>query len=112
MGSDTKDVIDKLFSIILQTFQQAQETSSDNGSEFIPESVELLYYFQRINIRRAESYIICPDWIVNKKATINPKNKKENKRFQRSVISGLNYNKTNKKYLKKIEIIKKVDIDL
>ena len=76
MGSDTKDVIDKLFSIILQTFQQAQETSSDNGSEFIPESVELLYYFQRINISRAESYIICPDWIVNKKATINPKNKK------------------------------------
>ena len=113
MGSDSKDVIDKLFSIILQTFQQAQETSSDNGSKCIPESVELLdYYFQRIIIRRAESYIISPDWIVNKKATINPKNKKDNKCFQRSVISGLNYNKTNKKYLKKIEKIKKVDIDL
>ena len=58
MGSDTKNVIGKLFNTILQIFQQAQETSNDNGSEFIPESVELLYYyFQETNIRRAESYI-------------------------------------------------------
>ena len=45
MGSDTKDVIDKLFDTLLQRFQeQAQETSNDKGSEFIPDSVELLYY--------------------------------------------------------------------
>ena len=43
MGSDTEDVIDTLFNTILQRFQQAQETSNDKGSEFIPESVELLY---------------------------------------------------------------------
>ena len=42
MGSDTEDVIDTLFNTILQRFQQAQETSNDKGSEFIPESVELL----------------------------------------------------------------------
>ena len=80
MGSDTEDVIDTLFNTILQRFQQAQETSNDKGSEFIPKSVELLYYyFQKINIRRAESYIMSPDWIVNKKATINPKNERDNK---------------------------------
>ena len=78
MGSDTKNVN---FNTISQRFQQAQETSNDNGSKFIPESVELLYYyFQKINIRRAESYM-SPNWIVNKKATINPKNKKNNKCF-------------------------------
>ena len=77
MGSDTEDVIDKLFNTILQRFQQAQETSNDNGIEFIPESLGLLYYyFQRINIRGAESYIMSPNWVVNKKATINPKNEK------------------------------------
>ena len=43
MGSDTEDVIDTLFNTILQRFQQAQETSNDKGSKFIPESVELLY---------------------------------------------------------------------
>ena len=44
MGSDTEDVIDTLFNTLLQRFQHAQETSNDKGSEFIPESVELLYY--------------------------------------------------------------------
>ena len=38
MGSNTENVIDTLFSTILQRFQQAQETSNDKGSEFIPES--------------------------------------------------------------------------
>ena len=113
MGSDTEDVINTLFNTLLQRFQHAQETSNDKGSEFIPESVELLYYhFQKIDIRTAESYIMSPKWIVNKKATINPKNGKYNKCFQWSIISGLNCNKINKKYLKKIENLKRVDIDL
>ena len=103
MGGDTKDVIDKLFNTLLQRFQNAQETSNERGSEFIPDSVELLYYhFQRIDIRRAESYIITPDWIASKKATINQKNEKDNKCFQWSIISELNYAKINEKELKKI----------
>ena len=62
MGSDTEDVIDTLFNTILQRFQQAQETWNDKRSEFIPESVELLYYYiQKIYVRRAESYIMSPD---------------------------------------------------
>ena len=77
IGSNTKDVIDKLFNTLLQRFQNAQETSNERGSGFIPDSVELLYYhFQIIDIRRAESYIISSDWIASKKATINPKNEK------------------------------------
>ena len=74
MGSDTENVIDALFKTLLQRFQLAQGPSNKRGSEFIPDSVELLYYhFQRIDIWRAESYIMSPDWIVSKKATINPK---------------------------------------
>ena len=112
MGSDTEDVTDTLFNTILQRFQQAQETSNDKGSEFIPESVELLYYyFQKINIRRAESYIMSPDWLVNKGATINPKNQKDNKCFQWSIISGLNYNKIKEKELKKLLKFRRVDTD-
>ena len=56
MGSDIEDVIDKLLNTILQRFQKAQEKSNVRWSEFLPESVELLYYhFQRINIRRVKS---------------------------------------------------------
>ena len=87
MGSDTEDVIDTLFNTLLQRFQHAQETSNDKGSEFIPESFELLYYhFHKIDIRRADSYIISPHWIVNKKATINQKNEKDDKCFQWSIF--------------------------
>ena len=112
MGSDTEDVIDTFFNTILQRFQQAQETSNDRGSDFIPESVELLYYyFRKINIRRAESYIMSPDWIVNKKATINPKNERVNKCLQWATISGLNYNKITEKDLKKTLKLKRIDTD-
>ena len=55
---------------------------------------------------------MSPDWIASKKATINPKNEKDNKCFQWSIISGLSYNKINKKYLNKIEKLERVDIDL
>ena len=53
---------------------------------------------------------MSPDWIASKKATINPKNEKDNKCFQWAIISGLNYNRINEKYLKKIEKLKRVDI--
>ena len=83
MGSNTKDVIDKLFNTLLQRFQKSQETSNERGSKFIPDSVELLEYeLHKIDIIRAESYIITPDWIANKKATINPKNEKDNECFK------------------------------
>ena len=59
MGSDTKDANYKLYNRLLKRFQNAQETSNERGSKFIPDSVELLcYHFQRRDIRRAESYII------------------------------------------------------
>ena len=112
MGSDTENVIDTLFNTLLQNFQSAQETSNERGSEFIPDSVEVLYYeFHKIDIIRAESYIVSPDWIINKKATINPKNEKYNKCFQWAIISVLHYNKIKEKELKKIENLKRVDTD-
>ena len=112
MDRDTEDVIDTLFNTLLQRFQHAQETSNDKGSEFIPESVELLYYnFQKIDIRRGESYIMSPDWIVSKKATINPKNEKDNECFKWSIIAGLNYNKIKEKELKKLLKFRRVDTD-
>ena len=93
MFSDTENVIDTLFNMLLQKFQRVQETSNERGSKFFPDSVKLLnYHFQRIEIRRAESYIASPDWIVSKKATIFQKNEKDNKCFQLSIIWGLNYN--------------------
>ena len=112
MGSNTDDAIDRLFDTLLQRFQQAIEKLNDRGSEFTHESLVLLnYYFQKIDIKRAESYIKSPDWLVNKRATINPKNKKDNKCFQYAITIALNYNKIKKMYLKKIEETRRSDIE-
>ena len=70
-----------------------------------------MYYFQKIDIRRGESYIISPDWIASKKATINPKNEKDNECFKWSIIAGLNYNKIKEKELKKLLKFRRVDTD-
>ena len=62
MGRDTNDVIDRLFDATLERFQQEIVTSNVDGSEFTHESVvSLYYYFMKIDIRRAESYVKSPD---------------------------------------------------
>ena len=54
---------------------------------------------------------MSPDWIVSKKATINPKNDKDNKCFQWAIISGLNYNRIKVKDLKNILKFEIVDTE-
>ena len=100
------------FLIHFYNFQRIQETTNERGSEFIPDSVEILdYEFHEIDIISAESYIISSDWIANKKAKINPKKEKDNKCFQGSIIGGLNYNVIKEKKLKKILKFKRIDTD-
>ena len=114
MGSNTENIIDidTLFNTILNRIQQSMETSNERGSGFTHDSVGLLYYhFQRIDIRRGESYIVSPDWIASKKATINPKNEKDNEYFKWSIIAGLNYNRINKKESKKLLKFIRVNTD-
>ena len=112
MGSDNGNVIDTLFNTLQQNFQCIQETSNERGSKFILDSIKLLEYeLHKINIIRAESYILSPNWIASKKATINPKNEKDNECFQWSIIAGLNYNIIKEKELKKLSKFERVDID-
>ena len=64
------------------------------GSDFIFDSVQLLYYkCHKINFRRGGSYTNSRDWIKNNKATINPKNK-DDKCFQYAVTVAFNYGET------------------
>ena len=73
------------------------------GSNFVFESVELIDYKpQRVRSRRGESYVKSPEWLANKKATINPKNKNDNECLRWSTISALNYNEIMKKEFENI----------
>ena len=54
---------------------QKEELILTNGSNFVFESVGLLsYLIHKSSLKRGNSYIKSPEWIANKKATINPKN--------------------------------------
>ena len=111
-GSDTGNIVNTLFNTLLNQIQEAVGTSNETGSGFTDDNVELLYYyFQRIDIRRGESYIASPDWIASKKATINPKNEEDNECFKWPIIAVLNCNKIKEKELKKLIKFRWSDID-
>ena len=64
-----------------------------NGSNFVFESDDsLTYCIHKINLKRGKSYIKSPKWILNKRATINPKNV-DNKCFQYAIAVALNHQK-------------------
>ena len=67
------------------------------GSEFVFDYVYLLYYKRhKIILNRGGSYRDFPDWIKNKKATINRINIKDNRCFQYTVTVALNHEEIKK----------------
>ena len=61
------------------------------GSDFIFESVELLdYRLHKISLKRGKSYIESPEWLRNKRATINLQNN-DDKYFQYALTVELNH---------------------
>ena len=65
-------------------------------SDFIFESVDLLYYeLHKISLNRGGSYIDSPKWLKNKGATITPKNK-DNECFKYALKIALNHEKIGK----------------
>ena len=67
------------------------------GSEFVYDRVDVLYYnLNKVSLSRSGSYIDSPKWLKNKKATIYPQNKKDDKCFQYALTVQLNYEKIKK----------------
>ena len=88
--NETDDIIKEPFKSFLNNYQK-EEIILRKGSDFIFESVDLLSYnFHKLSLKRGKSYAKSPEWIINKRATINPKDK-DNKCFQYSVTVALNH---------------------
>ena len=67
------------------------------GNEFVFDYVHLsCYKCHKINPNHVGSYTDSPVWIKNKKATINPINKKDNKCFQYAITVFLNHEEIQK----------------
>ena len=74
-----------------------------SGSKFNFESNELIdYKLHRVRLRGGGSYIKSHEWLLNKEATITPKNKNDDECYRLSTISALNYNEITKKEFENI----------
>ena len=61
-------------------------------SEILFDGVNALYYdLNKISLNRGKSYINSPKWLKNKKTTINPQNKKDDRCFQYALTVALSY---------------------
>ena len=94
-GSDTDEIIEGLFESFLQKYEENLQEKM-KGSDFEFDGVVFLYYdFNKISINRGGSYIDSPQWLKNKKSTINPINN-DYKYFQYAVTLALNLDKIRK----------------
>ena len=104
MGSETDEIIKGLFETLSERYQEGLEEST-RGSEFIFDSVDALYYdLSKVSLSKGRSYIDSPEWLKNKKTTINPK-KNDDKRFQYAFTVELNHEQIKKKILKEYQIL-------
>ena len=98
----TDEIIEKLFESLLQNYYKDLEEPM-TGSGFVRESIDILYYqLQKIGLKREGSYIDSPEWLKNKKATINPKNNDGNC-FQYVLTVALNHQNIEKNRSNNIE---------
>ena len=88
-GTETNDAINELFNSFLRRYQEGLDTQM-KGSGYIFQRVDLLeYHLHKISLNRGSSYIISPEWLKNKEATINPKNTRDNECFKYAITVGL-----------------------
>ena len=83
-------------------FKNINEGSEEKlrGKEFVFDNVDLLNHdLHKIRLNRDGSYIESPEWLRNKKATINPKNY-DGKCFQYALTFALNYEQIKKNPLR------------
>ena len=90
LGNETDDIIKRLINSFLNNYQK-EEIILRNGSKFVFESVHLLSYdIHKTSLKRGNSYVKSCEWLINKRATVNPENK-DDKTFQYSITVALNY---------------------
>ena len=96
INNEADEVIEAFLESLLNKYQNSLEKVMER-SEFVFDYVHFFYYkCHKINPNCDGSNMNSPDWIKNKKATINHVNKKDNKCFQYDVTVGVNHEEIGK----------------
>ena len=94
-------LLDNFSNIFLNSYQKDDQIIKESDFNF--ESFDLMdYKLHDVSLKRDGSYIKSPEWLINKRATINPKNEKDDKYFQYALTLVLIYSKIKKRELENI----------
>ena len=87
-GSNLSEIVNEMF-----THMRTQiENPALANSRFVFDEVLLLdVNFHQLNLTRGSSYIPLPDWIVKKKAVINPDNENDKECFKWAITAALHH---------------------
>ena len=89
---DTNVVLNDLLSSLFDKYQVNLTTSRTSSSFVFEIFEECNIHFRQIDLRRGASYIESPDWLKNKKCTINPKNENDVYCFMHAITIALSHN--------------------
>ena len=104
LGNETNETMEELFNSLLQKYQKGLDERM-RRSEFVFDSVDLLYYkLHKRSLNRDGLYTYSPNWSQIKTTRTNSKNI-DNKCFQYTVTVALNYQniKSNPERITKIK---------
>ena len=89
-------VVDDLLKGFLDKYQFSLRAKMKKSNLVYDRARTFYYKLHKISINRSGGLLIdSPDWIKNKKATINPKNKSDDKCMHYAISIALNYEKIN-----------------
>ena len=73
-GSNLNEIVNEMFAYMMT---QIENLALTNSRFMFDEVLFLDVNFHQLNLTRGSSYIALPNWLVNKKAVINPKNEND-----------------------------------
>lgn len=90
-AEDTFDIMTKLYDSFLENYE-AEEIILRRGSNFVYDSVDVSFIkIYKTKLKRGGTYIETPKWVLDKKATINPKNTRDNYCFAYLIVAAMHH---------------------
>lgn len=90
-ADDANDILNKLLDSFFENYEHEQNILP-NCSNYVFDYVDITTMkFHTTELKKGSSYIPSPKWMSDKKATINPKNLKDNICFAYAIVAALHH---------------------
>ena len=90
LDNEAPKIVAEFTKSFLDNYQKKEKVLRNESNSILDKGYLLSVCIHKINLKKGKLYIEYPNWIFNKRATINPKTK-DNKCFQYSTTVALNH---------------------